>query len=177
MVHGLAAQSGGVLNLSSLQGQGTTVSLWLPIAGAQFATKRLSDAIPPDALPLATRALKVLVVDDDTLVSMGTTAMLEDLGHDVTEASAAAAALQILCSDESFDLVITDHAMPGMTGAELARLIFASYPGLRVILASGYAELPDDHGLVGVLRMTKPFTQEQLQATIQRAISEKANAS
>lgn len=177
MVHGLAAQSGGVLNLSSLQGQGTTVSLWLPIAGAQFATKRLSDATPPDALPLATRALKVLVVDDDTLVSMGTTAMLEDLGHDVTEASAAAAALQILCSDESFDLVITDHAMPGMTGAELARLIFASYPGLRVILASGYAELPDDHGLVGVLRMTKPFTQEQLQATIQRAISEKANAS
>jgi CheY-like chemotaxis protein len=119
-------------------------------------------------------ARRVLVVDDDPLVSMGTAAILEDLGHMFVEASSAAIALEILGSDRKFDLVITDHAMPGMTGAELARCIFSSYPGLPVILASGYAELPDDQELQGLLRMTKPFSQEQLEDMVQLAIAARA---
>ncbi len=92
------------------------------------------------------------------------------------EASSAATALEILGSGHTFDLVISDQAMPGMTGAELARLIFSSYPGLPVILASGYSELPDDEGLQALLRMTKPFTQEELQTTIGRAVAHRATA-
>ncbi len=175
MVHGLAAQSGGALSLSSRKDEGTTVALWLPVA---------EDSVPAST-PLETTALevsqvqsplRVLVVDDDVLVSMGTAAMLEDLGHTVVEASSAATALEILGSGHTFDLVISDQAMPGMTGAELARLIFSSYPGLPVILASGYSELPDDEGLQALLRMTKPFTQEELQTTIGRAVAHRATA-
>lgn len=176
MVHGLAAQSGGILDLSSVKGEGTTVSLWLPIAEDIGGTAPSPEAAPQDAAPNMPNALTVLVVDDDALVSMGTSAMLEDLGHVTTEAPSAAAALEILNSGRRFDLVITDHAMPGMTGAELARLIIGSYPGLPVILASGYVELHEDHGLSDLLRMTKPFTQEQLQTAVHRAVAERASA-
>jgi signal transduction histidine kinase len=175
MVHGLAAQSGGLLKLSSIEGSGTTVSLLLPIAEHQDLA--LSENLPlAEPSPPAPKTLRVLVVDDDALVCMGTAAMVEDLGHQAVEASSASAALELLGAEQRFDLVITDHAMPGMTGAELARTIFSSYPELRVILASGYAELPDGHGLTDLLRMTKPFTQDQLQATIHRALKERANA-
>ncbi|UIY32288.1 response regulator (plasmid) [Neorhizobium galegae] len=176
MVHGLAAQSGGILDLSSVKGEGTTVSLWLPVAENIAVAASSPEAASPDAAPNVPNALTVLVVDDDSLVSMGTSAMLEDLGHVATEASSAAAALEILGSDRKFDLVITDHAMPGMTGAELARRILASYPGLPVILASGYVELHEDHGLSDLPRMTKPFTQEQLQTAVHRAVAERATA-
>jgi signal transduction histidine kinase len=176
MVHGLAAQSGGMLELNSVKGEGTTVSLWLPIAETSVVLEPAVQAAPQEVPSPATCILKVLVVDDDALVSMGTAAMLEDLGHVATEVSSAAQALQILGSGGQVDLVITDHAMPGMTGAELARSIFSSFPGLPVILASGYAELPEDHGLADMLRMTKPFTQEQLHAALQRATSDRASA-
>jgi signal transduction histidine kinase len=175
MVHGLAAQSGGALELSSVEGVGTTVSMWLPIAEHQ-APQVTPDRLITEVQSSPANALSVLVVDDDGLVCMGTAAMLEDLGHTAVEASSASTALELLASGQKFDLVITDHAMPGMTGAELARLIFTSFPELPVILASGYAELPDGHNLTDLLRMTKPFTQEQLQATVQRAMMERANA-
>jgi signal transduction histidine kinase len=176
MVHGLAAQSGGNLELSSTMGEGTTVSLWLPIAETDSTAFSSSETTSHDAIAMSSNGLRVLVVDDDLLVSMGTSAMLEDLGHSAIEASSAAEALEVLGSGTDFDLVITDHAMPGMTGAELARLIFSNYPSLPVILASGYAELPNDHGLAQLLRMTKPFTQEQLHVTVTRAVTERATA-
>jgi signal transduction histidine kinase len=175
MVHGLAAQSGGALELSSIEGQGTTISMWLPIAEDQ-APPLLDEIPPPQDEPSTSHPLRVLVVDDDPLVRMGTTAMLEDLGHTAIEASSASEALEVLASNQNLDLMITDHAMPGMTGTELARMVSSSYPGMRVIVASGYAELPDGHGLLDILRMTKPFTQGQLQAAIQRALTASANA-
>ncbi|KQT01697.1 two-component system sensor histidine kinase/response regulator [Rhizobium sp. Leaf391] len=174
MVHGLAAQSGGVLTLSSVEGEGTNVCLWLPIAESVAAAVPLPQTLYE--IPDSQHSLRILVVDDDPLVSMGTSAMLEDLGHTTVEACSAASALEILGSGPKFDLIITDQAMPGMTGAELARLIFSSYLGLPVILASGYAELPDDEGLARLLRMTKPFTQEQLQVTVERAITGRTTA-
>lgn len=175
MVHGLAAQSGGKLELSSIKGQGTTVSLWLPVAADSEASES-PDGSPQEAAVKIARGLRVLVVDDDPLVRMGTAAMLEDLGHQAIETSSGAGAVEILSSDAGFDLVITDHAMPGMTGADLARLIFSTYPKLPVILATGYAELPEGQAMADLLRMTKPFTQEQLQAALQRAIAERASA-
>ncbi|WP_457584656.1 response regulator [Ensifer canadensis] len=175
MVQGLAAQSGGILNLSSIKGEGTSVSLWLPIAENIAAAAPVPESVAHN-IPAFHQALRILVVDDDFLVRMGTSAMLEDLGHVTVEASSAAGALEILGSGQQFDLIITDQAMPGMTGAELARLIFSSYQGLPVILASGYAELPEDEELARLLRLTKPFTQEQLQLTVGRAIAEGATA-
>ena len=73
---------------------------------------------------------------------MNTAAMLEDLGHIVTEARSGAEALALVRSGVEVDLVVTDHAMPQMTGSELVQLLRAERPGLPIILATGYAELP-----------------------------------
>jgi signal transduction histidine kinase len=169
MVHGLAAQSGGVLELSSIRGKGTTVSLWLPVA-QDLDMADSKESSPVEAAVPVSRPLKVLVVDDDPLVRLGTLAMLEDLGHIPVEASSAEVALEILARGEICDVVVTDHAMPGMTGADLARSISVLYKSMPVILASGYADLPDDPDLLNLLRMNKPFTQEQLQTAIQGVV-------
>jgi CheY-like chemotaxis protein len=109
----------------------------------------------------------ILLVDDDALVSLGTAAMLEDLGHTVAEASSAMQALAVLQSGTRIDLVITDHAMPGMSGLELARRLKESYPTLPVILATGYAELPDDtENRPDLPRLSKPYSQSDLAAAI-----------
>ncbi|MDK4734787.1 response regulator [Rhizobium sp. CNPSo 3490] len=170
MVHGLAAQSGGSIQISSTRGKGTTVSLWLPVA--QSIPKAEPADVPAAAEPLkaVSRSLAILVVDDDALVRTGTVAMLEDLGHLPREAASATQALEFLAGGQECDLVITDHAMPGMTGAELARHLRSAFPNLPVILASGYVELAEDQGLGRMLRMAKPFTQEQLQAAMDEAL-------
>ncbi len=169
MVQGLAAQSGGALELASRAGAGTSVSVWLPVAGTSsdpVTPGRVDDA--SDAPPV-TGELTVLVVDDDPLVSMGTVAMLEDLGHIAVEVTSASQALQLLGEEKRFDIVITDHSMPGMTGAELSRIILDSFSSLPIILASGYAELPDDQELTELIRLTKPFSQAQLKEALQQA--------
>lgn len=174
MVHGLAAQSGGVLQIFSSKGSGTTVSLWLPVAEQIEEGARAPEAVMSDTAPSTFAQHRVLVVDDDMLVRMGTVAMLEDLGHVTVEAASASQAMLVLERGDGCDLIVTDHAMPGMTGADLARRIFTSYPGIPVILASGYADLPEDSAYHGMIRMTKPFTQEQLQTAIERAFMDRA---
>jgi CheY-like chemotaxis protein len=90
---------------------------------------------------------------------MNTTLMLEDLGHQVVEAFNGAQALEVLEKGERFDLVLTDHSMPKMTGAELAGSIHERWPSLPVVLATGYAELPSGEG--GKLpKLSKPFSPE-----------------
>ena len=109
-------------------------------------------AIPP---------CRVLLVDDDPLVLAGTTAMLEDLGHTVVEASSAAQALDALAHGSRFDLVITDHAMPAMTGTALAQRLRQMRPNLPVLLATGYADLSG--GIDPLLpRLNKPYRLEDL---------------
>ena len=88
------------------------------------------------------QALTILAVDDDALVLANTRAMLEDLGHTVVMAYSGEQALEQLERTSAIDLVITDHAMPKMTGSELAKRILARRPGMPIILATGYAELP-----------------------------------
>ncbi|MBX4994218.1 signal transduction histidine kinase [Rhizobium binae] len=174
MVHGLAAQSGGSIQISSARGKGTTVSLWLPVAES-FTTAQPAVAPPAEPVKPVSRSLAILVVDDDALVRTGTVAMLEDLGHLPREVASASQALEFFAGGQECDLVITDHAMPGMTGAELARHLRAAFPSLPVILASGYVELAEDQGL-GMIRMTKPFTQEQLQTAMEEALRDKVAA-
>ena len=168
MVHGLAGQSGGALKLSSKVGKGTRVDLWIPVA---------AEAVTPHAAPEpvedgpATRPCTVMVVDDDSLVATGTAAMLEDLGHTVIEAGSASQALALLDEGHKVDLVITDHAMPDMTGMELARRLSQTRPGLHVILATGYADLPSGPGLMMDLpRLSKPFLQADLARMIARHV-------
>ena len=108
--------------------------------------------------------IRTLIVDDEELVRMSTADMLSDLGFAVMEASSAEEAVQMLDRDQIFDVVVTDHLMPGMTGTDLARHVHRIRPELPVLLVSGYAEL------AGVdsdrPRLTKPFRKDELATTL-----------
>jgi signal transduction histidine kinase len=166
MVDGLVAQSGGAMRITSQPGAGTTVELWLPVSEAEQA-ERPRPAAP--TLVENSRCCRVLVVDDDPIVLAGTAAMLEDLGHIATEVESAESALQVLRSEANIDLVLTDHAMPGMTGTELAKHIRRNWPELPVVIATGYAELPGELDS-GVPRLSKPYRQQDLAALVTRLI-------
>ena len=170
MVHGLAAQSGGELKIHSEPDVGTTVELWLPRA----QTTAISMPRDADSSPVTAPAIKpcrVLVVDDDLLVLTGTAALIEDLGHTAIEAHSAAEALKALESGVQVDLVMTDHAMPNMTGMQLAQRIQERHPGLPIILATGYAELPSDPAAAKILKLAKPCSQRDIALAIQTAIN------
>jgi PAS domain S-box-containing protein len=168
MVHGLVRQSGGRLSIKSQKGVGSTVELWLP----QSQDVPVVDADPQEtAAPhAATGPLVVLAVDDDGLVLMNTTAMLEDLGHTALEAFSAAEALELMRAGRRIDLVITDHAMPRMTGSQLAEAIRAEWPDVPIVLATGYAELPPG-GDRSLQKLPKPFGMRELEVAVADAMA------
>ncbi len=162
MAHGLAAQLGGTLTISSKPRIGTTVEIWLPTsndaAEAYRAPTKAGGHIAEGT---------ALLVDDEELVRASTAEMLRDLGYTVVEANSAEQALQLVAAGEQFDLLVTDHLMPGMTGTELARAVQERRPNTRVLVISGYADL---EGLAPDLpRLTKPFRQDELAASLATA--------
>jgi PAS domain S-box-containing protein len=159
MVHGLAQQSGGQLVLKSQKGNGATAEIWLPIA--ESLAPAVAQPVSPPSSTQASRRLTVLAVDDDPLVLTNMSAMLEDLGHTVFEANSARAALDILRREGTIELVLTDQAMPELTGLQLIEELKTVWPHLPVILATGFAELPagtDPHQIT----LAKPFVQHDL---------------
>jgi len=164
MIHGLAEQMKGELVLRSVIGKGTTAELWLPVTDVR------QDAAAPTPVPETIdqpRNLRVLVVDDDSLVLMNTAALLEDMGYVVTEASSATEALAMFKDGSAFDLLITDQAMPGMPGTQLIEKTREIVPNLPIILASGYGELPEA-AIHDIIKLAKPFGQAQLAAAIRK---------
>jgi CheY-like chemotaxis protein len=168
MVHGLAVQSGGTLRLTSTPRAGTTAELWLPLATTPAAKPAAAVETRLEAPPST-----ILVVDDDVLIAMSTVDMLEDLGHTVIEANSGPKALEILQRDVPVDLILTDYAMPGMTGVELAQAARRLRPGVPVLLATGYAELHET-GNLDFPRLTKPYQQHQLASQVARLLSRSA---
>ncbi len=166
-VQGLALQSGGELHLRSAVGEGTTATLWLPVSNDlpvdTGSLSALATAIRPNNLT-------ALLVDDEPLVRAGIAAMLDDLGYGVIEASSAAEASVLADSGISFDLMITDHAMPGRSGSELALDMKVRRPGLPVLLVTGYAKVAED-GSSGLDRLPKPFRQEELAERLERLLA------
>ena len=166
MVQGLIAQSGGAMQISSQIGKGTVVSLWLPRAEREDV-RQLPEQPPKLSVENGRRGSRILLVDDDSLVSMNTAYMLMDLGHSVLELPSGADAVRQLEMDAQFDVVITDYAMPGMTGLDLATKIRQIQPKMPIIIASGYAELPR-HLTLGFPRLNKPYSQQELAEAIEQ---------
>ena len=160
MVHGLVAQLGGAMAIDSAPGEGARVDLWLP-ASAQPAPR---SARPAEILPLIRARGIALLVDDEELVRTSTADMLVQLGYDVIESPSAEDALAIIQSGRRIDLLVTDHLMAGISGAELARILRDLRPDLPILIVSGYAEVaemaPD------VPRLAKPFRQADLAASV-----------
>jgi CheY-like chemotaxis protein len=160
MVHGLASQLGGDLSITSKPALGTCVELYLP--GSDEAAMQPKQ---PRGSTSRSEAGTVLLVDDEELVRMSTSDMLADLGYAVVEANSAEEALRLVEQGQSFDLLVTDHLMPGLTGTELAQELRGLRPDLPVLVVSGYAEV---EGVAPELpRLSKPFRQTDLAAKLE----------
>ena len=175
MVHGFANQSGGAILIESELGRGTTVEIWLPRAAENSATAQDTQRPVPPAPSAGANGvpLRILLVDDHADVRATTAALLADLGHEVTEAGDGPGVLLTLeRGPANYDLLISDYAMPVVSGIEVIRRARELCPRLPAIIITGYAEVesiasrPDD---VGVLM--KPFDQEQLAAYVHSAAS------
>ena len=158
MIHGLALQLKGSLRMASEPGQGTRAELWLPVAESPALA---ASAEPAAAEHAPRRHATLLFVDDDYLINLNTATLLEDLGHTVIKATSGADALSVLQDGKLIDLLITDYAMPGMTGVQLAEEARRLRPDLPILLATGYADLPTQSELE-LPRLSKPYQQRQL---------------
>ena len=157
MVHGLASQLGGAMLLETAPGEGTRIELLLPLAGERAAV-----ATTAPTRPVAPLSGRVLLVDDEQPVRDATAAMLASLGLQVVTAGSGEEALTML--DIAPDFLVTDHLMPGIKGADLARAACDRAPGLKALVISGYAaldEIPAD-----LPRLAKPFRLEELAASL-----------
>jgi CheY-like chemotaxis protein len=177
MVYGFAEQSGGTMRIHSRVGEGTRVEIWLP---------RAPDMVDVDEVPnvreLAkiepSAGLRILLADDHVGVRATTAALLEDLGHSVVEASDGPTLLSLLESGPTdFDLIISDYAMPLVSGTDVIQTARILCPQMPCILITGYADTqsigrkPDD-----VQILAKPFNPQQLCDAIRRAAGPRALA-
>jgi CheY-like chemotaxis protein len=129
-VYGFITQSGGNVHLSSEVGKGTTVDLYLPVAQPAASV----DVPPPPKVET------VLLVEDEPDMLGVASELLTSIGYDVVPASSASEAVEILRERRDIDVVVSDISMShGMSGIELAGLVRSDYPGIRVVLTSGYS--------------------------------------
>lgn len=166
-VYGMAQQSGGAARILSEPGAGTTVEIWL----RAWAGSGADDAPPlPAALPDARPGCHILVVEDDNFVRESMVLSLEAFGHVVTQAADGEAALRELRRRRP-DLIITDYLMPGITGAELMLRAREVFPGIPMIIATGYADMHAiDQVLGDDLLLRKPFQLAELARSVERAL-------
>jgi PAS domain S-box-containing protein len=172
MVHGLVEQSGGRLVIKSSKSFGTRVEMWLPSAQPDAAGLLPMAMSSSEGQMCSLRNLHVVLVDDDPLVLSVTGAVLQELGHRVEEVASAEDALKLLENQPDVDLLITDHAMPGMTGSQLVSEVNVRWPALPVVLATGYAEIPTDLS-DGATRLPKPYDRTGLVEAIMKAMGDR----
>lgn len=172
MVYGAMKAHGGTLDIQSEVGKGTCITLDFPPAPAGASAQSAPEAAPP----APGCGLHILVVDDDALIRSILPDMLGQLGHQVETASSGLEALRRLEAGLEADLVILDHNMPGLSGAETLPRIFQQRPGVRVLVATGFLDNELKLLLTGfptVQAIQKPFTMAELR----RAIGGAPNAS
>ena len=166
-IHGFAAQAGGRAELTSAEGEGTTVSILLP-----RSTKELTGVGSEGAAPTLPEGLQVLLVEDNAQVRAFAEELLKDLGCTVASVASGEEALnQVAGSD--FDLVLSDIVMPGIGGIELADRIGQLRPGLPVVLATGYSEQAAE-GQPQKPVILKPYSAADLSEAMARALTRAA---
>ena len=170
-VYGFAKQSGGDVTVKSEVGQGTTFTLYLPRAERKGASDEEPcgfEPTPSGSVSEHGRGRRVLVVEDNLEVGRFSTQVLEDLGYETTLAANAVEALKLLDEANRFDVVFSDVIMPGMNGLDLGREIRRRYPGVPVVLTSGYSEVLAEEGHHGFELIQKPYAAEELSRVLRR---------
>jgi PAS domain S-box-containing protein len=165
MVRDMATQSGGGLHVSSELGRGTTFTIYLPRA---LSTPEKAAVQPAKAVQGRSGGV-VLLVDDDDLVRAGAAAVMESFGYHVLEAESGTQALRILNGCATIDAMVTDYAMPGMSGAALVEEVHRLLPGLPVLMMTGYSERPEEAD--GITCIEKPFEATELATQLAALIS------
>jgi len=164
-VHGIVAQSGGMVHAYSEPGIGSTFKIYLPRLQRESAER-----VAPDAAPAVVEGGTVLLVEDEPMVRRMTAAMLASLGLSVVVAGSPSEALELVGRKNArIDVLLTDVVMPGMSGKELRDRILGLRPGLPVLFMSGYApNVIVHHGVQeeGVHLVQKPFTMGDLALAI-----------
>ncbi len=171
-VHGFVKQSGGHIKLYSEEGKGTAVKIYLPRTDDE-----LQQAIDGNrSISVEVPGLTVLLVEDNDLVRGATTEALRELGLSVIVAGTVEEAMAAVCSDEHFDLLLSDVVLQGETnGPALARQVLAIRPGIPVLYMSGYSENAIVHNGVlkdGVKVLNKPFRLAQLALAVREAVED-----
>lgn len=167
-VQGLAAQSGGAFTLDSAPGRGTTADLWLP--AADVPAQSLVSPPAPDFDPAIAAGRVVLLVDDEDLVRRGAAEMLREAGYQVHQAASPARALQMIDDGLSFDVLVTDYAMPSMNGAELIGRVRTRRAEAPALLITGYASMSESPTPDGLARLSKPFRQADLASAVAKLL-------
>jgi signal transduction histidine kinase/ActR/RegA family two-component response regulator len=174
MIYGFVQQSGGYVLLSSEEGRGTMVSIYLP---RHFGMAICQEEIDAAAKPTHAEAVAVvLLVEDELALRMVIVEMLSDLGYMVLEAGNSQSGLQIVESGARIDLLLTDVGLPGgMNGRQLADAARERRPGLKILFLTGYAEsvVAGNGGMEqGMEVMSKPFALDKLVAKVKAMISD-----
>jgi PAS domain S-box-containing protein len=167
---GFAKQSGGEIVVTSVLNGGSTFTIYLPQAEVPSGYADITAA--GAEATTSGRGHRILVVEDNENVGKFSTELLQDLGYATRRADNARQALALIAADElAFDLVFSDVIMPGMNGVELATIIRERYPGLPVVLTSGYSSVLAENAHHGFELIQKPYSVEVLSRTLRRAIS------
>jgi PAS domain S-box-containing protein len=167
-VYGFAQQSGGDIAVESTVGSGTRFTLYLPeVEGPADLNTAERRGQNRDVLPTAMKP-KVLVVEDNVDVGTFSTQLLQDLGYETTWAPNADKALDLIDRGEAFDVVFSDVIMPGMSGIELGQELRRRYPGLPVVLTSGYSHVLAEEGRHGFELLHKPYSADELSRVVGR---------
>lgn len=167
-VYGFVSQCGGGVEVCSAPGEGTRITLYLPAADQED----LEEEVEPD-LADQMSGLRVLLVEDDDAVRAVTEGLLSEFGCRVVSAVNGAEALARLEAGDGFDMILSDIVMPGgVSGVDLARRVRSDYPGLPVVLTTGYGgdKLAEAHETDSWPVLRKPFRAEQLGAVVRQAV-------
>jgi PAS domain S-box-containing protein len=167
-VFGFAKQSGGDVAVQSELGQGTTFTLYLPRVEGDHARDRSNKEQRASGIEEYGHGRRVLVVEDNVEVGRFSTQILHDLGYETTWAANGDEALKVLSEANGFDAVFSDVVMPGMSGVELGLEIRRRYPGLPVVLTSGYSHVLAEEGRHGFELIHKPYAAEELSRVLRR---------
>jgi CheY-like chemotaxis protein len=169
-VYGIARQSGGVAELDSAVGRGTTVRIYLPRARSDARPRQLPSE--GSAVQFDNPGIRVLLADDDEQVREVIAEALGDNGCTVTAVSNGAAVLEALRAS-AFEVVVIDFAMPGMNGADTAARVRAEHPDLPILFITGRSDLPVLRGICGATVLQKPFLAADLVAKLRVLLGSK----